>query len=62
MKIWKIALLVEDVKAAEELYSGMLGMKVTDRLSLGDAGEAVFIDAGGMQLELVPEEAFKEFP
>lgn len=58
MKIWKIALLVEDVKAAEELYAGMLGMQVTERLSLGDAGEAVFIDAGGVQLELIPKEAF----
>ena len=58
MKIWKIALLVENVEAAEKLYSGVLGMEVIDRLDLGDAGEAVFLDAGGVQLELIPKEAF----
>jgi hypothetical protein len=41
-----------------ELHSGVLGMKVVDRLSLDDAGEALFIDARGVQLELISEEAF----
>ena len=58
MKIWKIALLVEDMKAAEELYAGVLEMKVTERLPLGEAGEAIFIDAGGVQLELIPKAVF----
>ncbi len=58
MKIWKIALLVEDMKAAEELYAGTLGMEIIERLPLGEAGEAVFIDAGGVQLELIPKAAF----
>jgi len=59
MKIWKIALLVEDMNEAENLYSNVLGMKVTERLQLGDAGEALFIDAGGVQLELIPKAAFE---
>lgn len=59
MKIWKIALLVEDIKEAENLYANILGMKVIDRLPLGDAGEAVFIDAGGIQLELIPKAVFE---
>jgi len=58
MKIWKIALLVEDMKAAEELYAGTLGMEIVERLPLGEAGEALFIDAGGVQLELIPKAAF----
>jgi catechol 2,3-dioxygenase-like lactoylglutathione lyase family enzyme len=59
MKIWKIALLVEDMKAAEELYAGVLEMEVVERLPLGEAGEALFIDAGGVQLELIPKAAFE---
>lgn len=58
MKIWKIALLIEDMEAAEKLYADVLGMKVTERLPLGEAGEAVFLDAGGVQLELIPKAAF----
>ena len=59
MKIWKIALLVEDMEAAEKLYAEVLGMEVIERLPLGEAGEAVFIDAGGVRLELVPRAAFE---
>jgi len=59
MKIWKIALLVEDMEAAEKLYAGTLGMEVLERLPLGDAGEALFIDAGTVKLELIPKAAFE---
>ncbi len=59
MKIWKIALLVDDMEAAEKLYAGVLGMKVIERLPLGEAGEVVFIDAGGIRLELIPRAAFE---
>jgi catechol 2,3-dioxygenase-like lactoylglutathione lyase family enzyme len=59
MKIWKIALLVEDMEAAEELYAGVLGMEVVERLPLGEAGEALLIDAGGVRLELIPKAVFE---
>ena len=59
MKIWKIALLIEDMEAAEELYAGTLGMEIIERLPLGEAGEAVFLDAGGVRLELIPKAAFE---
>lgn len=59
MKIWKIALLVEDVKAAEELYSGKLGMEVIERLDYGEAGEVLFLDAGNVKLELIPKAIFE---
>jgi catechol 2,3-dioxygenase-like lactoylglutathione lyase family enzyme len=59
MKIWKVALLVEDMEAAEALYAGVLGMEVIERLSLGEAGEALFLDAGAVQLELIPKAAFE---
>ena len=59
MKIWKIALLVDDMETAEKLYAGVLGMEVVERLPLGEAGEVVFIDAGGVRLELIPRAAFE---
>ena len=59
MKIWKIALLVEDMEAAEKLYTKVLGMEIIERLPLGEAGEVVFIDAGAVQLELIPRAAFE---
>jgi len=52
-------LLVEDMEAAEKLYAGTLGMEVLERLPLGDAGEALFINAGAVKLELIPKAAFE---
>ncbi len=60
MKIWKIALLVDDMEAAEKLYAGVLGIEVVERLPLGEAGEIIFIDAGGVRLELIPRAAFED--
>ena len=48
MKIWKIGLLVDNLKVAEEYYAGTLGMEV---LSRGPA--SIYLDAGGVQLELI---------
>ncbi len=53
MKIWKIGVLVEDLKAAEEFYAGVLGMAVVSR---GPA--AIYLDAGGVKLELVQKETY----
>lgn len=64
-KIWKIALLVEDTKEAEKLYVDTLGLSVISRLdlsSMGVNGEAVFLDAGSVQLELIPAAAFAGAP
>jgi catechol 2,3-dioxygenase-like lactoylglutathione lyase family enzyme len=58
MKIWKIAILVEDIEAAEKLYTEVLGMELIERLPLGEAGEVLFVDAGGVRLELIPKAAF----
>jgi len=59
MKIWKIALLMSDMKAAEELYVNKIGLKVDERIDLGDKGEVLFLDAGGVKLELIPAAAFE---
>jgi catechol 2,3-dioxygenase-like lactoylglutathione lyase family enzyme len=59
MKIWKIALLMSDMKKAEDLYVNKLGLKVLNRLDLGENGEALFLDAGNVKLELIPAAAFE---
>ena len=59
MKIWKIALLMSDMQKAEELYVNKLGLEVRERLDLGELGEALFLDAGNVQLELIPATAFE---
>ena len=59
MKIWKIALLMSDMQKAEELYVNKLGLEVIERLDLGELGEALFLDAGNVQLELIPAAAFE---
>lgn len=64
-KIWKIALLVEDTQEAEKLYVDKLGLHVLSRRdlsSMGVNGEAVFLDAGNVQLELIPAAAFAGAP
>jgi catechol 2,3-dioxygenase-like lactoylglutathione lyase family enzyme len=53
MKIWKIGVLVEDLKAAEAFYAGVLGMEVISR-----GPGAIYLDAGGVRLELIPKETY----
>ncbi len=53
MKIWKIALLVEDLDAAEEFYTKVVGMEVTSR-----GPRSIYVDAGDVKLELIKVEAF----
>jgi catechol 2,3-dioxygenase-like lactoylglutathione lyase family enzyme len=53
MKIWKIAIVVEDLKAAEDFYAGVLGMEVVSR------GEGfLYLDAGAVRLELINRGTF----
>jgi catechol 2,3-dioxygenase-like lactoylglutathione lyase family enzyme len=53
MKLWKIAILVEDLKAAEEFYAGVMGMEVTSR------GQGfVYLDAGAVRIELINQGTF----
>jgi len=53
MKIWKIALLVEDLKAAEDFYGGILGMEVISR-----GPRSLFLNAGDVRLELIHKDAY----
>ncbi len=57
MKIWKIGVLVEDLQAAEDFYAGKLGMEVVLR-----GPRSIYLDAGGVRLELIKKEAFEGDP
>ena len=54
MKIWKIALLVEDLKSAEDFYKETLGMEVISKGEL-----FTFLNAGDVRLELISIKAFE---
>lgn len=58
MDIWKIAILVENVQEAEDLYAKKLGMEILERRNLGDFGEALFLDGGNIKLEIIPKKVF----
>ena len=55
LKIWKIALLVDDFEAAEDFYVKVLGMRVISRSPSG----AAFLDAGNVNLEIIPRRVFE---
>ncbi len=59
VKIWKIALLVSDMKKSKDLYVNKFGFKVTERMDLGEKGEVLFLDAGDVKLELISAAAFE---
>lgn len=53
MKIWKIGVLVEDLKTAEDYYTGILGMEVISR-----GPTSIHLDAGAVRLELINKGTF----
>jgi len=57
MKIWKIGILVEDLKSAEDFYVNVMEMKVISR-----GARFVFLDAGEVRLELIHKDAWKDDP
>ena len=57
MKIWKIGLLVENLKNAEDFYVNVLEMKVISR-----GPRFVNLDAGEVRLELIHRDVWKDEP
>jgi catechol 2,3-dioxygenase-like lactoylglutathione lyase family enzyme len=62
MKIWKIALLMSDMKAARELYVEKLGFPIVNTIDVGEHGECLVLDAAGVKLELIPAGVFNGSP
>lgn len=53
MNIWKVALLVEDLDAATDFYTNIMGMKIIQRKA-----KSLHLDAGGIRLELISKDVF----
>ena len=54
-KIHKIAIITDDIEGAVEFYTQKLGLSVVERFANEDDEDYVFLDAGGILLELMPQ-------
>jgi catechol 2,3-dioxygenase-like lactoylglutathione lyase family enzyme len=61
-KIHKIAIVTDDIEAAVEFYTGKLGMTEVERFANEDDEDYVFLDAGGILLELMPQKSVDHPP
>ena len=53
-RIHKIAIITDDIEGAVEFYTQKLGLSVVERFANDDDEDYVFLDAGGILLELMP--------
>ena len=56
-KIHKIAVVTDDIEGAVEFYTQKLGLTVVERFHNDDDEDYVFLDAGGILLELMPQKS-----
>lgn len=56
-KIHKIAVVTDDIEAAVAFYTQKLGLTVVERFPNDDDEDYVFLDAGGITLELMPQKS-----
>ena len=54
-KVHKIAIISDDIEGAVEFYTKKLGLTVMERFANEDDEDYVFLDAGGILLELMPQ-------
>ena len=54
-KIHKIAVITDDIEGAVQFYTQKLGLTVVERFENDDDEDYVFLDAGGILLELMPQ-------
>lgn len=54
-KIHKIAIVTDDIEGAVAFYTQKLGLTVVERFANDDDEDYVFLDAGGILLELMPQ-------
>ncbi len=54
-KIHKIAVITDDIEGAVQFYTQKLGLAVVERFENDDDEDYVFLDAGGILLELMPQ-------
>ena len=56
-KIHKIAVITDDIEGAVAFYTQKLGLTVVERFHNDDDEDYVFLDAGGITLELMPQKS-----
>lgn len=56
-KIHKIAVITDDIEGAVAFYTQKLGLTVVERFHNDDDEDYVFLDAGGILLELMPQKS-----
>ena len=56
-KIHKIAIVSDDIEGAVEFYTQKMGLTVVERFANEDDEDYVFLDAGGILLELMPQKS-----
>ena len=61
-KIHKIAVVTDDIEAAVAFYTQKLGLTVVERFANEDDEDYVFLDAGGITLELMPQKSVGQDP
>ena len=61
-KIHKIAIISDDIEGAVEFYTKKLGLTVMERFANEDDEDYVFLDAGGILLELMPQKTMGQAP
>ena len=61
-KIHKIAVITDDIEGAVEFYTQKLGLTVVERFPTDDDEDYVFLDAGGILLELMPQKSMEQDP
>ena len=54
-KIHKIAIVTDDIEEAVQFYTQKLGLTVVERFENDEDEDYVFLDAGGILLELMPQ-------
>ena len=61
-KIHKIAVVTDDIEGAVAFYTQKLGLTVMERFATEDDEDYVFLDAGGILLELMPQKTMDQAP
>ena len=61
-KIHKIAIITDDIEEAVQFYTQKLGLTVVERFENEDDEDYVFLDAGGILLELMPQKSMEQEP
>ena len=61
-KIHKIAVVTDDIEGAVAFYTQKLGLTVVEHFATEDDEDYVFLDAGGILLELMPQKTMEQDP